>query len=73
MKLGDYLSIKQAAELSGYSDRYIRYLIHADKLDKVKVGSMWFITEASLLEYIALADEKGKSDRRYKQQDTSEG
>ena len=72
MKLGDYISIKQAAELSGYSERYIRDLIRDDKLDKVKVGSMWFITEASLLDYIALADEKGKSDGRYKQQDTTE-
>ena len=72
MKLGDYLSIKQAAELSGYSERHIRHLIHESKLDNVKVGSMWFITEASLLEYITLADKKGKSDGRYKSQVISE-
>ena len=71
MKLGDYLTIKQAAELSGYSERYLRLLIYDDELECVKVGNMWFIVESSMREYIAVADEKGKSDRRYKQQDTS--
>ena len=72
MKLGDYLSIKQAADLSGYSERHIRYLIYNDKLERVKVGNMWFISEPSLLEYLAFADERGKSDGRYKPQDTTD-
>ena len=73
MKLGDYISVKQASELSGYSERHLRYLIHDDKVEKVKVGSMWFITESSLREYMTIADEKKRTnaDRRYKSQDTS--
>ena len=72
MKLGDYLSIKQASELSGYSERHIRYLIYNDKLERVKVGNMWFIPEPSLLEYLDVADERGKSDGRYKHRDTTD-
>ena len=74
MKLGDYISVNQARKLSGYSERHIRHLIHESKLEKVKVGSMWFITESSLQSYMAAADEKfkTKSDRRYKAQDISE-
>ena len=72
MKLGDYISVKQASEMSGYSERHIRHLIHESMIENVKVGTMWFIIESSLLEYIAMADKKGKSDGRYKQQDISE-
>jgi excisionase family DNA binding protein len=74
MKLGDYLSVKQASELSGYSERHLRYLIHDNKLERVKVGSMWFIAETSLLDYMAAADEMKRTgmDNRYKSQDISE-
>ena len=68
MKLGDYLTIKQAAELSGYSERHLRYLAQkGDEFDCVKVGGVWFIPESSLHEFIAKADEKWKSDKRHRQ------
>lgn len=74
MKLGDYLSVKQASELSGYSERHIRHLIHESKLENVKVGSMWFVTKTSLKNYMAFANDKYRtnSDTRYKSQDISE-
>jgi excisionase family DNA binding protein len=70
-RLGDYLSIKQAAELSGYSERYIRDLWRTEKIEGMKVGTMIFINEPSLEAYTEIASEKSKNDSRYK--NTSEG
>ena len=66
MKLGDYLTIKQAAELSGYSERHIRKLWYSGKLEGMKLGSMVFLTENSVKAYVATASKKAKTDGRYK-------
>ena len=65
-KLGDFLTIKQAAELSGYSERHIRKLWYSGKLEGMKIGNMVFLTDASLQSYLAIASEMAKKDGRYK-------
>lgn len=65
MKLGGYLTVKESAELTGYSEHHIRYLIQIQKLDRVKIGSMWWITEESLRAYLEGAEAKQEKDKRY--------
>lgn len=72
MKLGEFITIKEASEMYDYSERHLRYLIHAGKLESNKIGSMWWIKESSLLDYLNEADKKGESDKRYKRKDTSD-
>ena len=59
----DYISLKEAAKLSGYSADYVGQLIRAGKLSGKQVFSnvAWVTTEAAILEYIK-KEKKGKSD-----------
>ena len=58
----DYISLKEAAKLSGYSADYVGQLIRAGKLPGKQVFSSvaWVTTEAAILEYIQ-KEKKGKS------------
>jgi excisionase family DNA binding protein len=56
------LSIKEAAERTGYNEEYIRRLIRQDKLDAVKVGPSYLIRADSLERY--LAETKTSADSR---------
>lgn len=43
MEIGDYLSVKQFAQLKGVSQQRIRKLILEGRIQAVKVGSQWII------------------------------
>ncbi len=47
------LSIKEAAERSGYNEEYLRRLIRQCKLEAVKVGPSYLIRADSLERYLA--------------------
>ena len=46
-----WVTIAQAAELSGYSPAYVRQLAYRGRIDARKVGRDWLINQESLLAY----------------------
>ncbi|MGI0013716.1 MAG: helix-turn-helix domain-containing protein [Nitrososphaera sp.] len=54
--MADWITTKQAAELSGYNAEYIRDLIRKGKIRSQKWGRDWQISRASLLAYVRTAE-----------------
>jgi excisionase family DNA binding protein len=50
--LDQHISVKAAAECSGYSIQYLRRLLRNGRLDGIKIGRMWLIEMASLDHYL---------------------
>ena len=50
--LEDWLTVHQAADVSGYHFNYIRQMIRAGKLEARKFGPVWQVNRTALLEYI---------------------
>lgn len=60
---GDWLSVNEAAELSGYHPEYIRRLIRDGEIEAKKFSIVWQVKRISLLAYIKSA--KSQTDKRY--------
>ena len=58
----DWLTVQQAAKLSGYHAEYLRIIVRAGKLVAHKFGSVWAISKKSLLSYLQTAEKA--DDRR---------
>lgn len=52
MKGNEWLTVQEAAELSGYNHEYIRRLMREGKIEAEKVSIVWVIRRASLMAYI---------------------
>ncbi len=50
--MSKFISLKKAAEISGYTQDYLGYLIREKKLGGKKVGRNWFTTEKALEAYL---------------------
>ena len=50
--LGDWLTSKEAAALTGYNVQHVRRLARAGKVKTQKWGKEWMVDRASLLAYI---------------------
>ena len=50
--LNNLISMKDAAECSGYSPQYMRLLIQTDNLAGLKLGQQWFIEIESFGSYL---------------------
>lgn len=61
--LENCLSVKAAAEYSGYSQQYLRRLLRLRKLAGLKLGQVWLIKVVSLDSY--LDNSLNSSDQRY--------
>lgn len=48
----EWLTVKEAAELSGYNAEYLRRLIREEKLEYRKVSFIYQINKTSLSEYL---------------------
>lgn len=59
----EWLTIQQAASLSGYHPEYLRIIIRAGKLEAHKFGPVWAISKRSLLSYLKTAEKS--EDKRY--------
>jgi len=57
--MADWLSVDEAAELSGYNAQHLRRLIRSGQIKAQKKGLMWWIEKKSLL---TLITEAGKSE-----------
>ena len=52
----EWLTVSQAAELSGYHPEYLRELIRNGKIAGQKFGIVWQVSRRSLLAYCKAAD-----------------
>jgi excisionase family DNA binding protein len=59
----DWISVSDAAELSGYHPHYLRELVRNGKIEARKFGPLWQVSRASLMVYLNDADES-KDGRR---------
>lgn len=63
-RVGDeWLSVREAAKLSGYHPEYIRRLIRDDEIEARKFSIVWQIKRKSLEAYIESAS--SQEDKRY--------
>ena len=63
-KNGDeWLTVQEAAKLTGYHAEYVRLLIREGKVAARKFGPVWAINKSSLLAYLKIAEKS--SDRRH--------
>ena len=51
----EWLTVQDAAKLSGYHAEYVRLLIRQGKLTARKFGPVWAISKYSLLAYLDIA------------------
>jgi len=51
----EWLTVQDAAKLSGYHAEYVRLLIRQGKLTAKKFGPVWAISKYSLLAYLEIA------------------
>jgi excisionase family DNA binding protein len=59
----EWITINEAAEISGYNAEYLRRLIRNEKIDYRMFGFMYQVNKQSLLKYLKEAEKK--SDKRY--------
>jgi excisionase family DNA binding protein len=62
--LGEWLTVKEAAELTGYDIQHIRRLARERKIETQKWGNAWMINRPSLMKYLETEGRgpKGKHD-----------
>ncbi len=53
MENDEWLTVREASELSGYNEEHITRLLRQGKLAGKKISVVWLINRESLLEYIA--------------------
>ena len=61
--VNNHISVKAAAEISGYSLQYLRRLLRCGKLEGLKIGQVWLIDNSSFVAYLERAIEA--TDRRF--------
>lgn len=59
----EWLSVFQAAEISGYSVKYVRRLLRQGKVKSQKFLTVWQVSKSSLLAY--LREAKKSDDKRW--------
>ncbi len=60
---GEWISISDAADLSGYHPEYIRRLIRNGEITAKKFSIVWQVNKRSLIDY--LKEATSKEDKRY--------
>ena len=59
----DWITVSDAAKISGYNAEYLRRLIRNEKIDYRMFGFMYQVNKQSLLKYLKAAEKQ--SDKRY--------
>ena len=59
----EWLSVNDAAKLSGYHPEYIRRLVRDGEIDAKKFSIVWQVRTQSLLDYLEIAE--SKDDKRF--------
>jgi len=64
MSGGDWLTVKEAVELSGYNADHLRELMRDGKIEARKFSIVWMVSRKSLLIYLkkvqALGEKRGR-------------
>ncbi len=61
--MDDWLTVQEAAKLTGYHAEYLRTLTREGKITARKFGPVWAINKSSLLTYLKTAEKS--PDRRH--------
>lgn len=56
----EYVSVEEAAQITGYSEQYVRRLLRQKRVNAVKKGPMYWIELESLKEYKREMDVLGR-------------
>ena len=59
----DYITVRTAAEISGYNQQYLRRLLRENTFRSKRLGQMWLIERDQFLEYLRTA--KRAKDKRF--------
>jgi excisionase family DNA binding protein len=59
-KASELITLKEAAEYTGFSYHYLRNLANKGRLKARKMGVQWFTTREAVDEYIASRQRRGK-------------
>lgn len=59
MNIEEWLTTRSAAELSGYSIKYLRHLARQGRIEARKIGRDWLLNRDSLLAYKRWMDRLG--------------
>ncbi|MEK6753469.1 MAG: helix-turn-helix domain-containing protein [Chloroflexota bacterium] len=57
---GEWLTVRDAAKLSGYDPEHIRRLVREDKIKARKFSIVWMVDRKSLLAYLDKAQAMGE-------------
>ena len=61
--MGDYITVKTAADMSGYNDQYLRRLLRGNILKSKRLGQLWLIDRNGFIEYLTHA--RMSTDKRF--------
>jgi excisionase family DNA binding protein len=61
--VNNHISVRVAADFSGYSLQYLRRLLRNGRLAGLKIGQVWLIDKSAFEEYLSKADQA--TDRRF--------
>ena len=59
----DYITVRTAAEISGYNQQYLRRLLRENTFRPKRLGQMWLIEREQFLKY--LHEAKRAQDKRF--------
>jgi len=60
---GEYLTVRSAAEISGYNQQYIRRLLRKGVFRTIKIGQFWLIDHSVFVNYMSEATQA--KDKRF--------
>lgn len=60
---GEWLTVQEAAKLTGYHAEYLRLMIREGRITARKFGPVWAIHKPALLKYLSIAEKS--TDRRH--------
>ena len=60
---GEFLTVRSAAEISGYNQQYIRRLLRNRVFQSRKIGQIWLIDKKNFLDYLKSANKS--KDKRF--------
>jgi len=59
----EFITVRTAAEISGYNQQYLRRLLRGNVFQSRRIGQLWLIDREDFLKYLANA--KQSADKRY--------
>jgi hypothetical protein len=65
--IGDFITVKTAAEMSGYNQQYLSRLLRGNILKSKSLGQLWLIEIYGFVEYLKRAERA--ADKRFGPQD----